>query len=346
MLSTVVLFTCLCGITTGQFEIEALSASNSLHHLPRKGISRRIEVRPGSYLAENGNLSRNSVGKDKLSIESFDRLFAKAGSSRIVGGYPAPASTGLHTAFILVLYANGRTGACSGSILDSQRILTAAHCFAGPDGTFSVIRSVVRIGRKVAVGTTYNVRYVDVFRLYYNPTSQNDIAIVWIYGSFKRPFKTVNLRSCTNCAIRPRSFVFAAGYGRTTPKGNITTTLQETGLRVQAYNLCLKTFNKLTKTDFTNAFNEVRILCAMDPGFPKAGQTSVCNGDSGGPLFVKQPNGIVQIGITSFGSKDCTFPGSIEWFVNVTSYVPFIRQHMNNNYFWWSRVYSNFLGFF
>lgn len=65
--------------------------------------------------------------------------------------------------------------------------------------------------------------------------------------------------------------------------------------------------------DCTNRFRSDGTLCAL-----KAGQASLCKGDSGGPAF---SNG-VQIGVASFGS--CQLGGSI-W-ANVQRMRPWIRS--------------------
>eukprot|EP00094_Tigriopus_californicus_P013236 TCALIF_12801-PA protein Name:"Similar to Sb Serine proteinase stubble (Drosophila melanogaster)" AED:0.11 eAED:0.11 QI:0/0/0/0.66/0.5/0.66/3/0/199 len=47
------------------------------------------------------------------------------------------------------------------------------------------------------------------------------------------------------------------------------------------------------------------MMCTL--GGPNGGE-STCNGDSGGPLMVRQDNKFILVGLVSFGEVDCTAP--------------------------------------
>lgn len=327
------------GTAEEKTEDNLLNATKSFKSNGLEDVLRRIDVRSELNLTKEGNTAKQFVYDERFSFESDRQLFQHHLPSRISGGYRAPFNTALHTVFIAVLDITGAIGVCSGSILSSRHILTAGHCFKGSDNTFRILRVVVRIGKNVATGKTYQVKYVDVYRQFNILTKQNDVAIVWIDGSFQKPFKAVRLPTCQKCSTKPLSYVFAAGYGRKTPKGSTVRVPQETRLRVRAYTVCTKRSDQIAKANISKFFSKARVLCAMDPGYPKVGKKSVCLGDSGGPLFIKQGTGILQIGITSYGIGDCSTPGTVEWFVNLRTYVPFIKQYLNQKYTSWVEVY-------
>lgn len=337
---SIIFITSLDEVSADRFGEKSHSSPIRLHSKKDDTVSPQSKGRQESYLTQKRHSSADLEHDDNQFVDRTDRLIEGPDSSRITGGYPAPYNTTLYTVQVVMYQKNGDSFGCSGSILDSQRILTAAHCFMKYGYRLTVKSAHALIGQNVAHGKRYNVKYVDIFRRFFPPDNQNDVAILTIDGVFQQPYKAVMLPSCEGCQIKPLSFVFAAGYGNTDDNKTSTTILQETGLTVQSYDTCLKRYSELAKKNVTKSFHEARVLCATDPQYPSVGKKSVCFGDSGGPLFIKKATGMEQIGITSFGTKTCTSPGSIEWFVNVTSYVPFIKEHMQDNDYWWFRAFG------
>lgn len=294
-----------------------------------------------SFISVRNTSSRISMenGDNELSLVDAERLLEAANFSRISGGSSAPFQLGLHTVFLAVQSADGGISGCSGTILDKSRILTAAHCFLNRRSRFSVRRVVLRKGRFVGSGTIYAAKYVDVFKFYHPPSAQNDVAIVWLTRDFSKPYKPVILPPCSRCWAKPLAFLYAAGYGQTRQSGPVSRVLRHTQLRVRPYNVCMLKYFQITRNPVIRFFSNVRMVCAMDPRFPKVGQKSVCKGDSGGPLYFKRPNGILQVGISSFGGGACSKAGSVQWFVNLPSYTPSIKQYLNKKYAHWIEIY-------
>ena len=68
---------------------------------------------------------------------------------------------------------------------------------------------------------------------------------------------------------------------------------------------------------------EAMICAGHQDGVP-----STCKGDSGGPLVCMKNNDLFLAGAVSFGYKGCTQPGYPKVFARVSSYLPWIKSHM------------------
>lgn len=263
---------------------------------------------------------------------------------RISGGSLAPKSTVNSLAYIRIEFASDQKYyyACSGTILTPTIILSAAHCFER-SSKFDVSFTKVFLSgvNGITGGKGFDVRFVDVFKTFSSTKTsiQHDIAIIKLYKKIKLPFQNVFVPK-PKFKLPPRSIVYAAGFGRLYHDGPSSSRVRETKLRFQRFQTCIQYIPFRYRQSKTPG----KFLCATTPNFPFRGSSSVCSGDSGGPLFLKTKIGnrirLVQVGITSHGSVECGLPYSLNWFTNLKSYVPFISQYAKQNYKAWKQVYG------
>ncbi|MCG9580375.1 serine protease [Vibrio tubiashii] len=222
----------------------------------------------------------------------------------IVNGTNISATT--HPSFVSLFYDridyDGRYGSgpyCGGTLLQSQYVLTAAHCFYGSTQN-QLFTSVVPQLQNETDFPNSVLQRVMVSEIYYpsnynNSTLANDIAILKLAS----PITAVN--SYADLAVpsdeatyRNTSEVFyAVGHGNTQTGVDSTTNLQRTQLKYVPNANC----NVYTSDTSAN-------LCMDGAATVNSLDNATCQGDSGGPLYWNSK----QVGITSFGPQTCGNP--------------------------------------
>lgn len=259
--------------------------------------------------------------------------------SHISGGYRASFELAKHVVRLEIFYKDTPGyGICSGSILSSSHILTAAHCLTGPFDNFNVYNVRITVGKFASSPQKYYARSVYIHKQFSILPLQNDVAIIHIRGKFKRfTFRTIRLPKQTYDGLRLKSRIFAAGFGKTGEYEDVSRILRVTQLIYRRLSICTKQLSYLERYVFT----EKDIICATRPKFPRNNRADVCPGDSGGPTFTKLKGQMFQHGINSFGKSGCGLPNPIALSVNVKTYASIITQLVNgNNFSEWMSVYQ------
>ena len=229
----------------------------------------------------------------------------------IVGGTDAPQNA---YPWIARTVVPGAT--CTASLIHSDMILTAAHCqatFASGvlvkpwhfDGRNATFRQVVGQYRFPAYDFDREIITHDLLVLKLNETVP-DVRPVVLNDDPNLP------------ALETAPFMTAIGFGLTGFRGSRPEVLQEAPMEYLSRYLC-----DLYLKDVSNVDPNEGILCA----FSRDGTTSVCNGDSGGPLIARQNDTIFQVGLMSFG-RQCQSNPYPSGFTRISYYYDWIQQQI------------------
>lgn len=211
---------------------------------------------------------------------------------------------------------------CTGTLINSSVVLTAAHCVLNDEYRSSVYATVGRIelddghmeNKPAATFRTMgSISHPD----YGGIGSPNDVAVLLLNSSSDAP--TVNLSTSTP-AVNTKTWVVGYGIQK-------IGTLEEAGRPVEILSGRLqKTELNIQERDWCNGpsgnFQTAEgLLCTAGV---KAG-SSACRGDSGGGLLQKTRNKVVQVGITSYGDSQCASQEA-GVFTDVAHVLPWIRS--------------------
>ncbi|XP_033756028.1 transmembrane protease serine 9-like [Pecten maximus] len=270
---------------------------------------------------------------------------------RIIGGSIAtrgqwPWLVSLHGKFvteripILGIPIAFRHKFCGGSILNDRWILTAAHCFDGPQGRIAnrwearlaatslrnnIIETLRNILSRIVNRDDWRTWEIDIDRVVIHPQYNasdywaNDIALVRLEEpvpsgrQFSRILR-INLPTFGNFSFPAvGSRCTMKGWGCTTGGGLVSN---------HAHSAVLPVFDTASCSILRRASDNYNRICA---GFINS-NVGICPGDSGGPLSCLNERGEwIQVGIASFASvhHPGDYPGV---FTRVSSYVNWINS--------------------
>lgn len=198
-------------------------------------------------------------------------LEGTAAESRIVGGAAFSGLPGVGS-----ILRNG-TPYCTGTLIDSRHVVTAAHCFHGLS-TPSSYRFVTGPNARAPLNR-YNVSAIRVHPAFNYSTVTDDIAVITLSTSASEAPLAVldNLDSAWVGAE-----LFFVGYG-------VDNGQRQSGNGVKRS--VIMPISEVGSTQFA---------------YETAGKNT-CSGDSGGPaFFVDQQGNYLLAGVTSYGDTYCT----------------------------------------
>ncbi len=198
---------------------------------------------------------------------------------------------------------------CGGIILNETTILTAAHCVYNQKSVTVypgvVDRMILPKGYKALKILVHNA--FDVENLY------NDVALVILKRkiAFSPKVYAISLPFCSPAAgIK----AWVSGFG-VTDNGQLSRMLRTFEVTTQVSNYCILKYG--------DDFNSKLQICAGN----LYKSLDFCTGDSGGPLYCKQNNVWVAIGIVSFTGKQCA-DGLPSVYTDIFGYISWIQQYL------------------
>lgn len=198
-------------------------------------------------------------------------------NTRIVGGRIVTDSIVPFLANIHIYDKEELYSTCSGTVLGSQWILSAAHCFnfPGDEWDVNVARSYVSVGTADVDPSDddffYNMEKVYVHKRY-DPSgmgSHNDVAIIKLATPI-----TEGLYSVINIGEEPApgTNVIVAGYGAVDDRLTETEFGKQATMVAQSFETCsdaeLPFWKQYLRKDI--------MVCATSVGFPDKAETDIC----------------------------------------------------------------------
>ena len=205
------------------------------------------------------------------------------GHSTIIGGTDVQAGDPVAASTVLV-YAkeNGSTSICSGTIIDKDIILTAAHC-VGISGLAQVVvafRTNIQ-GQGPVLQVVERRRPTDFLDRAGADTDWNDIAVLRLKGEIPAGYKPA--RFANPASVRDGASVVLAGYGM-----NVAVAPADDNAPTGSGVL-----RKVDQVILQAKYGKTETLVSL------AGGKGACKGDSGGPAFIKVGNEYQVFGVAS-----------------------------------------------
>jgi trypsin len=197
---------------------------------------------------------------------------------------------------------------CGGTLVDDNKVITAAHCTAGKDPADLMVVAG-REDKESGAGTTSAVRTIWVHPQFTDVRSGADVSVLTLverltYEPLPLPGKD---DTALYAAGQPGVIL---GWGRVAADGQPSRYLLAASVPLMTDPDCLKSYS---------AYKSAAMVCA---GVPQGGVDS-CQGDSGGPLVVAGR----LAGITSWG-EGCAAPGKPGVYTRVAMYLDVLEAEV------------------
>ncbi|WGW01381.1 trypsin-like serine protease [Vibrio sp. YMD68] len=262
-----------------------------------------------------------------LLIMNLELAFAAEITPYIINGQDANIDN--FPSFASLFYKNGNVYStrsfCGATIINQEYVLTAAHCVYDDDLMLHMI-VIPNLNDELDLFTKEGIRakefyYLDTFRNTSDTLWKDDIAII----KLEKPVLSMNYYNLINKSetnLNSNEKYIAIGHGDTNSEGENGTKLKKTELSFVDNDECKNIYGSLITRNH---------LCFEGNLLGKS-RNSICDGDSGGPIYLNNGNEYIQIGIASFGPIVCGDQkiNITSVFTNLYEYQSWIEQVLNN----------------
>lgn len=201
------------------------------------------------------------------------------GSNGIIGGTEVTPNDPV-APYIVGIYDIAKSTLCTGSIIDSNIILTAAHCISADSSNMIILFGPslkdAKVSRKVDFAGA-NAKYLPQDE----ESDWNDIGIIHMQGTLPDGYKPAEMLS-TPFKIETGANALLAGYG-------LADGVNHKGAGV---------LRQVAAPVYNAEFMKGEVIIDQRQG------VGACHGDSGGPAYLQTESGLKLWGVTSRGYHD------------------------------------------
>ncbi len=275
-------------------------------------VNRQAILEQLTQIMDQGGLDNSALGNPGLEPREFNlpRPF-------IIGGSPVGRND--FPEYTLVILTDGArriTGLCGGTVIASNKVLTAAHCAQNRASTYFLIPGFYSFNDQLSNSDLIELSSVVDHPNYRSQGFDFDIAVMTLRRSVSiEPAKVI---SGNNQLVGKDGFVIGTGLTATTPRPQAPDLLLGVSTPIISNQLCAQRYLQLAGENPITT----NMLCA---GFSNSGAGS-CSGDSGGPLFVGNGNRKAIAGVVSFGFQTCEAQRATSVYSRTSEFTDFIRQ--------------------
>uniref|UniRef100_A0A4W3I161 Uncharacterized protein n=1 Tax=Callorhinchus milii TaxID=7868 RepID=A0A4W3I161_CALMI len=258
------------------------------------------------------SILRDGSCSDKKVVSLVCEQCVRSGEERIVGGNDAYIDNWPWQ--VSLKYKDQHL--CGGSILNSQWIVTASHCFSKEHDQIQLWEVYVGTEYLKSGGRTFRVGKIITNGQFDDNDNDYDIALIKLksalpYTEYIRPICLPNY----NTPISPNQEAWITGWGHTKQSGKGSDVLQKASVLV---------IDRITCNQREVYAGQItpRMLCA---GFLE-GKVDACQGDSGGPLSYHSDMWRL-LGVVSWG-RGCAIPNRPGVYANISFFLDWIYHVM------------------
>lgn len=238
-------------------------------------------------------------------------------SPRIVNGFPADANQFPHQVSVLAPVGGGYS-ICGGSLISSEWVLTACHC------TVSHRQFNLRIGSlNLWSGGVAVTSFNSINHPQYNPSTLNhDVALIRLPNPIGLG-PSINFVRLPKSSHQGNTFVgersTVSGFGVFGHNSGVSQILRYVDMKVIPNAQCAGVYGSAVIVD--------HVVCGL--GHDKPENQGHCSGDSGGPLVYNDSDGLIQIGVVSFGAAAGCELGYPCGYMRTSHFVEWVGEHTN-----------------